>query len=131
MNTLDSKQFALGAMFLTTLMIAALVGLTSQFGLQGLAFGVDLCVLLWTAASISGLNTFRPFSDLRPSITDFGVLIVICLILHGLAMPGGQSGPHPRRTPAVGVPAAAPAVAPTAEHPWLVLRTRDDTKPMY
>ena len=106
MNAADSKQFSLGAMFLATVMVAALVGLASRFELHGFAFGVDVCVLLRTLASFSKFQFFRPFSNRCLSITEIGTLVALCLILHGLALPAVQSGPHRRRTatPAVATP---------------------------
>ena len=94
MNALDSKQFALGVMFMATVMIASVIGLASQFELQGFAVGIDICVLLWTLASFSNVQTLRPFSNRCLTITEVATLVAICLILHGLAMPPVHSTPH-------------------------------------
>ena len=106
MHVPASKQFSLGSIFLAMLMVAAIVGLAYRFALHGFAIGVDICVALWTLASFSNSQVLRPFSNRQLSITEIGTLVAISFILHGLAMPAVQSGPHRRRnvTPAVSAP---------------------------
>jgi|688.fasta_scaffold54976_6 hypothetical protein len=118
MDTLVSKQFALGSIFGLMIMVAAMAGLAYRFDLQGFVFGIDFVVVLWILASFSGARSLRPFSNRHLSIAEIATMAAICLILHGLAMPAVQSGPHRRRaTTPVTVPPASGGTAATAPTP--------------
>ena len=118
MNVPASKLFSLGSIFLMMLMAASIVGLASRFELHGFAIGVDICVVLWILASFSKSQALRPLSNRQLSITEIGTLVAICFILHGLAMPAVQSGPHRQRN--------ATSAGPT---PLLGATTTSDTTP--
>lgn len=112
-----SKQFALGSIFGLMIMVAAMAGLACPFGLQGFVFGIDFVIVLWILASFSGSRSLRPFSNRHLSIAEIATMAAVCLILHGLAMPAVQTGPHRRRaTTPVTIPPTSggtTAAAPT------------------
>ena len=112
-ETTLSKQIALGAIFGLMTMVAAMAGLAYRFDLQGFFFGVDFSVALWILASFSGSKALRPLSNRHLSITEILTLAAICLIMHGLAMPAVQSGPHPRRATTPATTGGTTVTAPT------------------
>jgi hypothetical protein len=101
-------QFSLAAIFFGLTWLAVVLSLLRVLGLHGPALVADVGLLYLVLVRNFRLQTWFP----APSISaiDVAVLTMICLVLHGLAMPAVTFSCHGRRAPAaIPVPGATPA----------------------
>jgi hypothetical protein len=109
-------RFSLLTLILGVSLLAAWFGLGRAYGLHGAILPLDVIVLCWVAASLSGVSGHFGKRIPKLAITDATVLLFICFLLHGLAMPAVQSEPHPRAPmPTVAPIAPQTPVVPTGE----------------
>ncbi len=98
------NKYSLLTLFLAVTMVGSAFGLGRVYRAHGIILPFDLLVICWAVASLCGTEQVFGRRIRRLTLTEIIVLLFICYVMHGLAMPAVQSGPHPRRRPPVTVP---------------------------
>ena len=108
------RSFVLTLFFIIT--VVGSFGLGRVYGAHWGIMPFDLLVICWAVASLYDAKQVCGLRIWKLTLTDIIVLLVICCVMHGLAMPAVQSGPHPRRR--------SPATVPMT--PQVPVSTNDD-----
>lgn len=104
-------QFPLTTLFVVTGLLSVLFALMRLFGLTGALLAGDLVVLAIGIANLFRVRTMLGVRFPKVKVGEFGVLVILCFVLHGLAMPavvtkcrprGAAAGPAPVKGAAVG-----------------------------
>ena len=87
----DAPRFTLATLFYAVTVAALACGLGRCFGFDGIAIAADITLL--SLVTVRCLNSRGWYAIECPewTIIEWGVLLCVCLILHGLALPAVQS----------------------------------------
>jgi len=81
------KQFTLATLLVAFLLVGIGCSVGRWFGLQGLAFFLDVLVLSVGVANFARLRHRTRIWIPKLSLVEFIVCCLICIILHGLLLP--------------------------------------------
>jgi hypothetical protein len=87
----------------TLFLIITVVGSLSLGRVYGAHWGIlpfDLLVIYWAVASLYGVNQVCGLRIWRLTLTDIIVLLAICCVMHGVAIPAVRTQCQLRRPPA-------------------------------
>ncbi len=90
-------RFTLAGLLCTVTFVGLACALGRQFGAHGLIASLDVILAMIAIASVFKINQVCGVQIRRLTFAEFVVLLAICFVLHGLAMPAVQSGGHRRR----------------------------------
>ena len=105
----EAGRFTVGALFVATGLVAILFAGWRSFGTYGIGPALALNCVIWFSLSQLKTTSLRPINHERMAIVELIVTLAICAVLHGLLLPGVQSGPH-RRRPIPATPATPGSV---------------------
>lgn len=109
-------QFPLITLFLITALLSIFFASIRLFGFTGMFIFADLVILTIGIANLLRIRTALGVRIPKVTVAEFGVLLFVCFVLHGVSMPAVQSNCHPRRatggtTTVNGAPAGKSIVA--------------------
>ncbi len=95
----ETRRFTVGVLLVVTGLAAILLAGWSLFGAYGIGSALALnCFILFSLSRLKNAS-LSPINHHRMTIVDLVVVLAICAVVHGLLLPGVQTGSH-RRSPA-------------------------------
>ena len=103
------SRYSLKTLFVVVTVTGSIFGLGRTYGTHGVILPFDLLVICWAVACLCGTEQIFGRPIRRLTLGEIIVLLGMCYLMHGLAMPAITTGGHPqRRLP----PPASPANPP-------------------
>jgi hypothetical protein len=106
----SSARFSLASLLVAVSFVALLCTLSRQYGIQGLIASFDLALVCLGMASVFKITQMWGMRVPRLTLVEYIVLLAVCAMFHGLALPAISTGGHRRRAAAPVTPQAAPAL---------------------
>ena len=80
-------RFSLRTLLVVVALLSVWFALGAAWGIHGWFILLDLLVVGWGLATVTGLQRLCGWSIPKLTLGEFLVLCTICFVLHGLAMP--------------------------------------------
>ena len=87
---MSTLQVSLISIFVLTSAVALLVGMTVMLGPHGFGISLYACVLFWYGIANTKSDAFAPLNYYKPTILDLIIAVLVCAVLHGLAIPARE-----------------------------------------
>ena len=90
-------RYSISVLLTLTSFIAIVLAGWRTFGMYGIIPSCAVIAVVWFVLSHTKTKSFNPFNRQPMGVVELLTILSICVILFGLTLPGGQSGPHKRR----------------------------------